>query len=128
LDWNFLTNHDTPDLNRNDYAFISIGDEIFRLADTTSSFISPGINAPGTLVFSHQTGPQTFSYTFTTGGEFAVGIGVVDVGDAITSSALSLSNARVQAQSVPEPPLTLLGVGTLLVFGAFFPRKSRKNS
>ncbi len=45
---------------------------------------------------------------------------MVDIGDFITSSALSVEN--VQLTPVPEP-LTILGAGTAISFGGFFKRK-----
>ncbi len=124
FDWNFLTNQDTPDTDNNDYAFVTIDDTIIQLADTNSSFIA-GISAPGTAVFSEQTGLESFAYTFDMTGTVNVGFGVVDIGDFITSSALSVEN--VQLTPVPEP-LTILGAGTAISFGGFFKKKLSKRN
>lgn len=123
FDWNFLTNQNTPDAN-NDYAFVTIDDTIIRLADTNSDFI-PGMSAPGTDVFSEQTGIQSFSYIFDTTGTVNVGFGVIDIGDFVTSSALSVEN--VELTPIPEP-LTILGAGTAISFGGFFKRKLSKKT
>ena len=112
FNWNFLTNHEMVD-SRNDFAFISINDSVFRLADTNSPFSFPGERG-----FSRQTGFNTFSYTFPTAGEYTIGIGVIDVGDDITTSALVLETT---IEDIPEPSaiLSLLALGTLGVGSAF---------
>lgn len=118
--WNFLTNHNTPDSQRNDYAFVSVNDEIIRLADTFSDFTTPGLYG-----FAQHTGKQKFSYVFTTTGDYTIGLGVIDVFDDTTTSALF-----VQAVPVPEPePLTILGAATAMGFGSFLKRclKKRKD-
>lgn len=125
FDWNFLTNQDTPDTDNNDYAFVTIGDSIIRLADTNSGSFLPGINAPGTAVFTEQTGIQSFTHTFNMTGTVNVGFGVIDIGDFITSSALSVEN--VQLTPIPEP-LTILGAGTAIGFGGLFKKKLSKRN
>jgi len=112
--WNFLTNHNTAS-NRNDYAFVAIDSSIVRLADTNSSLSSPGKNG-----FSQQTGFKTFSHTFTTSGEFTIAIGVTDVVDDTTTSALT-----VEPVPIPEP-LTILGSVTALGFGTLLKREYSK--
>ncbi|MDJ0597354.1 MAG: PEP-CTERM sorting domain-containing protein [Crocosphaera sp.] len=112
--WNFLTNHHTPDSQRNDYAFVSVNDEIIRLADTFNDFTVPGLYG-----FAQHTGQQQFSYVFTAAGDYTIGLGVIDVLDDVTTSALFV-------QAVPEP-LTILGTGVAIVFGSFFKRCLKKH-
>lgn len=72
------------------------------------------------------TGNSRFSYTFTTAGNYNVGIGVVDGGnDFVRSSRLSVSNANLEP--VPEP-LTILGSLSALGFGAGLRRRFRKQA
>lgn len=72
------------------------------------------------------TGNSRFSYTFTTAGNYNVGIGVVDGGNDFTrSSRLSVSNANLEP--VPEP-LTILGSLSALGFGAGLRRRFRKQA
>jgi hypothetical protein len=62
--------------------------------------------------------PSPFSYTFTSAGPVRVGVGIVDQGDALNSSALSISNADLTpAQAVPSPALlpAMIGFGLSLI-------------
>lgn len=110
FNWTFLTNHSSFD-ERNDYAFVAINDLIIPLADTNSSLISSGLYG-----FDKASG-GTFSYTFLPDVNYSVAIGVTDVGDSVTSSALLV-------QPIPEP-LTILGTGTAIAFGTWFKRRFR---
>ena len=121
-------------MNNNDYAFVTIDDTIINLADTNSFdsiFFIPGISAPGTASFSERTGirgQDTFTYTFDTTGTFTVGLGVVDQGDFITSSALLIEN--VELTSVPEPSsgVTILGLGMAMGVSGFCQKKLSKRN
>jgi hypothetical protein len=67
---------------------------------------------------------------FSTAGNYDIGIGVVDVGDSIGQSTLSVSNANLipaNVQSVPEPA-TVLGSLTALGFGIKMMRRYRNKS
>jgi hypothetical protein len=55
-----------------------------------------------------------YEYTFSSAGDFLVGIGIVDIGDTFGESQLIVSNGKLQP--VPEP-LTLLGIFTGLGCG-----------
>lgn len=73
------------------------------------------------------TASSPFSYSFTSAGNYNIGIGVVDVNDSIGQSTLIVTNANIQAgtESVPEPT-TMLGLFTGLGFGAAMKRRFRK--
>ncbi len=104
FDSNFLTNDD-PGFDR---AFVTI------VNSTIGNSVIP------------VTGNSRFSYTFTTAGNYNVGIGVVDGGNDFTrSSRLSVSNANLEP--VPEP-LTILGSLSALGFGAGLRRRFRKQA
>lgn len=111
FDWNYLTN-DTFD----DYAFFVVNGVVTRLAD-----VSNANNASS--LFNLETGTTTFDYTFANAGNYQVGIGVVDIGDFNSTSALQISNA--QTERVPEP-LTILGTAVAGGFGVMLRRKRSK--
>jgi len=122
FDWVFRTN-EAVGSNFNDYAFVTIGSQVFNLANITNATI-PGSTLGSNLnPYLRQTNNNTFSYTFNTGGTYNVGIGVVDVNDVITSSGLSVRNANTQP--VPEP-LTILGSAIAAGFGVVLKRKQAK--
>jgi hypothetical protein len=125
FDWVFRTNEPVGSTFP-DYAFVTIGSQVFNLANITNATTIPG----GTLgsnpnPYLRQTGNNSFSYTFNTAGTYNVGIGVVDVNDFLTSSGLSVRNANTQP--VPEP-LTILGSGIAAGFGVILKRKQAKKA
>lgn len=111
FDWNFLTNDIFSD-----YAFFVANGVITRLADVSDASNSSSF-------FDSETGTRTFSYTFANDGNFQVGIGVTDIGDFNSTSALQISNAQIEP--VPEP-LTILGTTVAAGFGVMFRRKRSK--
>ena len=111
FDWNFLTN-DTFD----DYAFFVANGVVTRLAEVTNA-------NNGSSFFDLETGTRTFNYTFANAGNYQVGIGVVDIGDFNSTSALQINNA--QTEPVPEP-LTILGTAVAGGFGVMLRRKRSK--
>jgi subtilisin family serine protease len=93
FDWNFLTNEGTPS-SFNDFAFISIGTtDSSTLASTNSSFV------PSSTIFPSETGFGTFSHTFTTGGTYTLGLGVLDVADTVADSGLLIDNVSVNVST-----------------------------
>ncbi|MEM6755507.1 MAG: PEP-CTERM sorting domain-containing protein [Cyanobacteria bacterium P01_C01_bin.38] len=113
FDWNFLTN-DTFD----DYAFFTANGVVTKLANVNNA------NNTSSL-FNSETGTTTFNYTFANAGNYQVGIGVVDIGDFGSTSALQISNAQIEP--VPEP-LTILGTGVAAGFGVMLRRKRSKKA
>ncbi|MEC4882223.1 MAG: hypothetical protein SAL70_12910 [Scytonema sp. PMC 1070.18] len=95
FDWNFLTNEASDTEIFNDFAFITINGEVFKLADTFSSLFSSSANE-----FDSETGFQAFSYTVSTDGIFTLGFGVLDAGDTMMSSGLSIDNVKLVSTSV----------------------------
>ncbi|MCJ8283221.1 MAG: PEP-CTERM sorting domain-containing protein, partial [Rivularia sp. ALOHA_DT_140] len=112
FDWIFLTN-DTFD----DYAFFVANGVVTKLAEVSNASVNSSTN------FNLETGARTFSYTFANTGNYQVGIGVVDIGDFGSTSALQISNA--QTEPVPEP-LTILGTAVAGGFGVIYRRKRCK--
>lgn len=119
FDWVFRTNEPVV-FGNNDYAFVTIGSQVFNLADITNATIPGSTLGSNPNPYLRQTGNNTFSYTFNTAGTYNVGVGVVDVNDFVTSSGLSVRNANTQP--VPEP-LTILGSAIAAGFGVVLKRK-----
>ncbi len=89
-----------------DYAFVVVDGQMFRLAGAADA------GQPGRLGNLFQTGEQSFSLSFTSGGTHTLAFGVVDVGDYSVTSTLAV--AGVQVSAVPEPgalALMLAGIG-----------------
>lgn len=105
LTWGFLTSEPTSLNPSNDFGFVAINGDVTTLADVNS-----GSNT------------GSFTETFNTAGNYEVAIGVVDVADFNEVSSLQIRNANTDAQPVPEP-LTILGSGVALAFGAILRRK-----
>ncbi|AFY47641.1 hypothetical protein Nos7524_1775 [Nostoc sp. PCC 7524] len=81
FDWSFLASD-------SDSAFVTINNSVLSL-----------------------TGNSSFNYVFPSAGNYNVGIGVVDVDDAIGESQLTVSNANFT--KVPEPTTTLGAIAAL---------------
>ncbi|MBD2624768.1 PEP-CTERM sorting domain-containing protein [Microcystis flos-aquae FACHB-1344] len=114
--WNFLTDEDAADVDYNDFAFFTLNNTLYSLADTQSSF-------PVNPSFSHltkETGYQTYTIPISVTGNYILGFGVVDVdktggGNAAVNSALLVDNIKLtNIAKVPEPD-TLFGL--LLTLG-----------
>ncbi|MCA2588141.1 MAG: PEP-CTERM sorting domain-containing protein, partial [Microcystis sp. M34BS1] len=103
--WNFLTDEDAADVDYRDFAFFTLNNTLYSLADTQSSFpINPS--------FSHltkETGYQPYTITISVSGDYILGFGVVDVdktggGNATGNSALLVDNIKLtNIAKVPEP-------------------------
>lgn len=106
-----FTNINAGDVLRFDYSFAT-ADSDRAFVTINDSAIALGAGTP-------------FSYSFESAGTYNVGIAVVDVEDAIGSSQLIVSNAKLNP--VPEP-ITILGSLTALGFGVSMRRRfGRKN-
>ena len=113
--WNFLSNEtlfDNDPTTFNDFAFVSIG-TLEKIGDTFD------LVRKSETRFHRESGYRNFSYTFTKGGTYLLGIGVVDVEDGNDFFPSGLLVDNVEIQSVPEPmtvggSLVALGAGALL--------------
>jgi len=79
----------------NDGSFVTIGTDVFLLANATST--------------------GTYTYTFTTTGNVNLGIGVIDVDDATGESTLIITDA-----DIAPVPFEFEASGGLLVLGGLF--------
>ena len=114
--WNFLTDEDAANVDYSDFAFFTLNNNLYTLANIQSSF-------PVNPSFSHlekETGYQTYTIPISVTGNYILGFGVVDVdktggGDNTINSALLVDNIKLTNMAkVPEPD-TLLGL--LLTLG-----------
>jgi hypothetical protein len=114
--WNFLTDEDAANVDNSDFAFFTLNNNLYTLANIQSSF-------PVNPSFSHlakETGYQTYTIPLSVAGNYTLGFGVVDVdktggGDNTINSALLVDNIKLTNMAkVPEPD-TLLGL--LLTLG-----------
>ncbi|MBE9213826.1 pre-peptidase C-terminal domain-containing protein [Plectonema cf. radiosum LEGE 06105] len=116
FDFNFLTNEGTPTFF-NDFAFVFItSNTLSELADTNSFFeLSP-------TVFSEETDYDNFTFEFSAGGTYTVGIGVVDLQDTVVDSGLLVDDFKIvsasEAMLGTEDSESLFGtVGDDTIFG-----------
>jgi hypothetical protein len=79
----------------NDGSFVTVGTDVFLLANATST--------------------GTYTYTFTTTGNVNLGIGVIDVDDATGESTLIITDA-----DIAPVPFEFEASGGLLVLGGLF--------
>lgn len=114
--WNFLTDEDANNTDYSDFAFFTLNNTLYSLADIQSIF-------PVNPSFSHlkkETGYQTYTIPISVTGNYILGFGVVDVdktggGNAAVNSALLVDNIKLtNIAKVPEPD-TLFGL--LLTLG-----------
>ncbi|MBD2520582.1 PEP-CTERM sorting domain-containing protein [Nostoc sp. FACHB-973] len=114
FNWNFLTNESSF----NDFAFLVVDGTVTKLADFTSA-------TNVSSFFNQETGVTSFSYTFNDSKNYTVALGVVDLDDFSTTSALKVSNANIQ--EVPEPS-TMLGSFLALGFATKIVRRFRNQA
>ena len=98
FDWRLGTNED-PLAGMNDYAFVVIGGVLTVLDDVFTGL-----------------GSGRFTHTFGAAGSVDVVFGVIDTGDYVGSSWLSINTVQLSATTVPEPgslALGLAGIGLL---------------
>lgn len=90
FDWNFLTDESKDGDYQNDFAFLTLsGLNTIKIADTFS-MLNPSTENSTNLLY--ETGFQTYTYTFTTSGNYTLGIGVVDVKEGSFDSGLIIYN------------------------------------
>jgi len=115
--WNFLSNEVGAEFSQPDFAFVVINGALTQLGGVAQATLSPGLNG-----FAAQTGWNTFSQTFANADTVTLALGVVDVNDTVTTSALMVDQVTLSA--VPEPgALMLLGAG--MVFSGWSQRRRR---
>jgi len=90
--WNFLTDESESAYAMNDFAVLAIAPAAPELLAVAGDAIWPSPTA-----FFSETGAMSFSHVFARGGVYSVGLAVVDVGDALVDSALTLDAVHVQA-------------------------------
>lgn len=120
--WNFLSNEtlfDDDPTTFNDLAFISIG-KVLKIADTSDL-----ISLSNTR-FHTESGYRTFSYQFTQGGTYLLGIGVLDAEDGNNFFPSGLLIDNVEIRSVPEP-ITIVGSLVALGIGALLKKRHSKD-
>jgi hypothetical protein len=118
FDYNFLSDEDPQTTNfGNDFAFFSLNQELIPLTtvqNSAAAFIASSTS------FAREIGYQSYSYTFTTSGNFILGFSVVDEFDFATKSGLLIDNIRVEKggtlPTLPESS-TLLSLGFLGLIG-----------
>lgn len=109
FDWNFMTDELDETATYNDFAFYSIDGAAFLLASRNSSTFDTVSPPAG---FDGQTGWGSESFTFTTGGTYTIGFGVLNVGDSGHNSVL-----LIDAVSIPVPEVsTLMMCSSLVVY------------
>lgn len=99
FNYNFLTNEPTsPPLDVvDDFAFVSapqLNPDVTPIADVFSTLV-PSMGTPYAL----QTGLNSYSITFAAAGTYNLGIGVVNVTDALDNSALLVDNLHFTSGS-----------------------------
>ena len=94
FDWDFVTQDYMP---YNDVSFVSItGNSLIFLADvsTTTTSVNMTSNA---FAFTHQTGYNTYTYVFATGGTYTLGFGVFNRIDNVVLSGLIIDKVRINS-------------------------------
>ena len=104
--WNLATTETSTDPSVADIAFIVIDGQLITLANTLAA-----TSATGGGDYATQTGWTDWSTTLASGGTHTIAFGIIDEGQWIDTSALSVSDVGV-ASSVPESSgLAMLAAG-----------------
>lgn len=95
FDYNFFTNEEVGDLGVvEDFAVVSVGGLFAtQLANVSSTEAGGGF-------YGRQTGYQTFTAQILQGGTFTLGIGIVNVSDAMNQSMLLIDNILLTGSPV----------------------------
>jgi len=105
--WDLGTLDTRHDAGLADVAFIVLDGQVITLGSTLSA-TSPIAGGD----YASHTGWTGFTTSFASAGMHTLSFGVVDVGDYVDTSALSVSDVGVVVPSVPEPSsLALLAAG-----------------
>ena len=91
FDFDFFTREQADSQNRNDYAFLTVGSELFKLADT----FSPLVSTSPASTYSWHTDFGTVTHSFPVAGTYTIGMGVVNVNSDTNKSALLIDNVRL---------------------------------
>jgi hypothetical protein len=105
--WDLSTLDTRHDAGLADVAFVVLDGQVITLGNTLSA-TSPIAGGD----YASHTGWTGFATSFASAGTHTLSFGVVDVGDYVDTSALSVSDVGVVIPSVPEPSsLALLAAG-----------------
>ena len=109
LDYDFLTQEPSSGGNK-DFAFYTLNNGVSSSFGGVISDVPQATTmTPAGNIFERQTGYQPFVINISTAGNYTLGLGVVDAGNAATDSnpsALLVDNIRV----VPEPTTIAFGI------------------
>jgi hypothetical protein len=120
FDWNFLTTELPNDVSFNDFAFVSIVPSSPGSLSTLASTFSSLVTAPSSTGFPRMTGFHTFTFVIPASGDYTLGIGVVNVGDTLGSSAVLVDNVQLSGGDAYALNLGARQVITGRDFGNFF--------
>lgn len=83
-----------------DFAFIVIGDQVFRLSDVNLADLSSNASFNG-WSWDEESGYLTFTHEFTTTGPIQIGFGVMNEGDTSVDPALLIDELSIGDPQVP---------------------------
>lgn len=102
-----------------DYTFLSVNNQIIKLADTNNALVDSA------SIFDKETGIQNYEYTFNSAGTQTIAFGLVDIDDFSVTSAVTIKDVSVKAtpKSVPEP-VSILGTGFAVFFSLLYRKRT----